>query len=291
MPPSTSPSPAGREGDRGQQRGDERHEERAADADLDVREAQGQDHEVEPQRLGGPDEHGRDTRWATGSDGRPRTGLPRTGRTGPRSGGAPAAGRGSGDRSCGPRTGRPPAPRPRRGPMAKMIRTSSDMLVAEAPEAGGQAQDHDRDEVEDALDEDGAEGLAERHARVDAQQVAAVDITQLGRHHAVDQPADEDHLGGVLDRERVAHAPDEHRPAPATDGEAHVVDGQRPPAATTGWRSGSGPAAGPGGSPAVRPPAAAAPRWAARWTMIVRGLRRRREMGTAPSSTCSLTPG
>ena len=37
--------------------------------------------------------------------------------------------------------------------------------VAEAPETGRQAQEHDREEVEDALDEDRAEGEAQRTCR------------------------------------------------------------------------------------------------------------------------------
>ena len=70
------------------------------------------------------------------------------------------------------------------------------------------------------------------HPGIDAQQVAAVDIAHLGRHDAVDQPADEHHLGRVLDLERVPGAPDEDRPALAPDGEADVVDAhgrQQPP--------------------------------------------------------------
>ena len=46
---------------------------------------------------------------------------------------------------------------------------------------GREPQQHDREQVEDALDEDRAEGLAQRDVEVQPQQVGAVDVAELGR--------------------------------------------------------------------------------------------------------------
>ena len=92
-------------------------------------------------------------------------------------------------------------------PSPRMKVTAGRQAGAEAPEAGRQAEDGDREEVEDALDEDRAEGPAERRVVVEREQVGAVDVAQLGRHEAVDQPADEDDLGRVADPDRSSPCP------------------------------------------------------------------------------------
>src|SRR4029077_11845729 len=73
---------------------------------------------------------------------------------------------------------------------------------------------------------DGPEGPAERYGRVDLQEVRPVDVTELGGHEAVDEPADEDDLGGVARADDVAAAaaPQQDDPAEAAQREAEVVD-------------------------------------------------------------------
>ena len=83
----------------------------------------------------------------------------------------------------------------------------------EAHVAGPEAEDRDREEVEDALDEDGPEGPAQRHGRVDLEEVGPVDVAELGRHEAVDEPADEDDLGAVARPDGVAAATQQERPS------------------------------------------------------------------------------
>ena len=62
-------------------------------------------------------------------------------------------------------------------------------LPAEAPVAGGQAEHDDREEVQDPLDEDCPERPAERDRAVDLQEVGPVEVAELGRDEAVDEPA------------------------------------------------------------------------------------------------------
>ena len=74
----------------------------------------------------------------------------------------------------------------------------------EAPEPGEQAQDRDREQVEDPLDEHRAERPRARDRGVDLEQERAVDVAELGRHEAVHEPRQEQDLGRVLDAD--AHA-------------------------------------------------------------------------------------
>ena len=97
----------------------------------------------------------------------------------------------------------------------------------EAPEARGEAEARDREQVEDPLHEDGPEGPRERGVAVDLEQVGAVHVAELGRDHAVDEPGQEDDLGRVLRRAVEAGAAQEKRPAVAAQGEAEVVDRER----------------------------------------------------------------
>ena len=98
----------------------------------------------------------------------------------------------------------------------------------EAQEAGRRPEHDDREEVEDPLDEDGPERPAQRDRAVDLEQVRPVDVAELGRHEAVDEPGDEDDLGGVADPERDSRCPQEQiaqrRPR---SGKPEVVDDER----------------------------------------------------------------
>ena len=97
----------------------------------------------------------------------------------------------------------------------------------EAPVAGRDAHQRDREDVEDALDEHGAERPAQRRVAVDPQQVRAVDVAQLGRHEAVDEPREVQDLGGVLDPDLEARPVEQHRPALAAQREAEVEHEER----------------------------------------------------------------
>ena len=99
--------------------------------------------------------------------------------------------------------------------------------VAEAPVPGRDAEQGDRDEVEAALDEDGPERPAQRRRAVDLEQVGAVDVAELGRHDAVDQPGQEDDLGRVLHADAEAGPAQQDRPAQPTQREASVEDEER----------------------------------------------------------------
>ena len=90
-----------------------------------------------------------------------------------------------------------------------------------------EAEDDDREQVEDPLDEHGPERPAERDRAVDLEQVGPVDVAELGRDEAVDEPRDEDDLGRVADLEPVARPADEDRPAQAAQREAEVEDDER----------------------------------------------------------------
>ena len=72
---------------------------------------------------------------------------------------------------------------------------------------------------------------------VDLEQVGAVDVAELGRHEAVDEPREEDDLGRVADADREARAAQQERPALAAQREADIEDERRPPAASTGLAS------------------------------------------------------
>ena len=61
---------------------------------------------------------------------------------------------------------------------------------------------------------------------VHPQQVGAVDVAQLGRHEAVDEPADEDDLGRVAQGDPDAGAAQQQGPAVAAQREADVVDAE-----------------------------------------------------------------
>ena len=112
-------------------------------------------------------------------------------------------------------------------PTTKTSRTAGGNPLAEAPEAGRQAEDGDREDVEDPLDEDGPEGPAERRHAVHLEQVGAVDVTELGRDDAVDEPRDVQDLG------RVPHPDDETRlaqeplPAVAAQREPEIEHDER----------------------------------------------------------------
>ena len=107
--------------------------------------------------------------------------------------------------------------------------------VAEAQEPGRQAEDDDREQVEDPLDEDGPERPAQRDRAVDLEQVGPVDVAELGRHEAVDEPADEDDLGRVADLEPEAGPAEEDRPAQAAQREAEVEDERTPRSSSDGF--------------------------------------------------------
>ncbi len=98
--------------------------------------------------------------------------------------------------------------------------------AAEAPVAGREAEDRDREQVQDALDEDGPEGPRQRRGAVDLQEVGSVDVPELGRGDAVDQPREEDDLGGVLRPDAHPRAAQEDRPALAAQREAEVEHGE-----------------------------------------------------------------
>ena len=53
---------------------------------------------------------------------------------------------------------------------------------------------------------------------VDLEQVGPVDVAELGRHEAVDQPREEDDLGRVADPEPEPVAAQEDRPAQPRSG-------------------------------------------------------------------------
>ncbi len=99
--------------------------------------------------------------------------------------------------------------------------------VPEAVETDGQTEDRDGEDVQDPLDEDGPERPAQRGRAVHLEQVGAIDIAELGRHHAIDEPRD------VQDLDRVAQADDEPGlaqepfPAIATQREPEVEDDER----------------------------------------------------------------
>ena len=80
----------------------------------------------------------------------------------------------------------------------------------------------DREQVQDALDEDGPERPRQRRGAVDLQEVGAVDVAELGRGDAVDQPREEDDLGGVLRPDAHPRAAQQERPALAAQREAEV---------------------------------------------------------------------
>ena len=158
---------------------------------------------------------------------RPRTRLPRIGRRGPRRGRATAVAPGCAGRSCAarraPTASRTTTATPR--PMIDADRVRQ--AVAEGPERCTEAEHDDREQVEDALDEDRAERRRERDREVDLQQPGAIDVAELGRHDAVDEPADEDDLRRVADPHLRADAAQQQRPAVAAQREAEVVDDER----------------------------------------------------------------
>ena len=67
----------------------------------------------------------------------------------------------------------------------------------------------------------------QRRGAVDLQQVGPVDVAELGRHDAVDQPREEDDLGGVLRPDAHPRAAQQERPALAAQREAEVEDRER----------------------------------------------------------------
>ena len=62
---------------------------------------------------------------------------------------------------------------------------------------------------------------------VDLEQVRPVEVAELGRHEAVDEPRDEDDLGRVADADAEAGAAQQERPAQAAQREAEVEDDER----------------------------------------------------------------
>src|SRR4051794_21058479 len=96
--------------------------------------------------------------------------------------------------------------------------------AAEAPVAGGDAHDGDREDVEDPLDEHGPEGPTQRRVAVDPQQVGTVHVAELGRDDAVDEPREEEDLGRVRGPDPEAGAAQQDRPAQAAQREARVED-------------------------------------------------------------------
>ena len=92
----------------------------------------------------------------------------------------------------------------------------------EAPIAGRDPHERDREDVEDALDEDRPERPAQRGVAVDPQEVGPIQVTELGRDDAVDQPRQVDDLGGVLDPDPKAGPAQQDGPAQPTQREAEV---------------------------------------------------------------------
>ena len=112
---------------------------------------------------------------------------------------------------------------------------------------------------------------------VDLQQVGAVDVAELGRDDAVDEPGQEDDLGRVLRADPQAGALQQERPAPAAQREAGIEhdEGQRAPGAGSAART------SPGTFASCSPLIATKMAMIASGTaieMIVRGWRRRRAM-------------
>ena len=99
--------------------------------------------------------------------------------------------------------------------------------AAERPITRGEAEDDDREEVEHPLDEDRPERPRQRHRAVDLEQIRPVQVAELGRDQAVDQPADEDDLAGVADPEAEAGASDQQRPAEPAEREPDVEHRER----------------------------------------------------------------
>ena len=204
MTPGLGEPETGRtERDGRQQRPDEGHEDRAREAELHVREPEGQDDDVQAQALGQPDQPGqegqdRQVLDAHGPEDALLEALVELGIRG-----------GSGNRTMIRR----PKLRIVNSPMAATTTTTMPTMkmiwiawrhpAPEAPQAGREPQDRDREDVQDALDEDRPERPAERRDAVHLEQVGAVHVTELGRHDAVDEPRQ------VQDLDRVAQPDDE----------------------------------------------------------------------------------
>ena len=227
MPPSTKPMPAGVSGTAV-----------SSDADRAMKNApliprctpgrpRACDDEVQAHRLGRPDQPGHDDEPRQRATGRSRRRRPpRTGRRTRGPGAAAAA-------------GDDPAPEVahREQPAGQQQHDHDadrehDLDVGreaapERHEAGREAEDDDREQVEHALDEHRPERARQRDRAVDLEQVRAVDVAELGRHEAVHEPRQEDDLGRVAHLEPEPAPANEHRPAQAAQREADVEDRER----------------------------------------------------------------
>ena len=101
--------------------------------------------------------------------------------------------------------------------------------AAEAPVARRQGEAEDDDDVGDALDEDRADRPRRRGAVVRLQQVRAVEVAELGRHEAVDEPRQVEDLERVEEADARADLGEDVAPAEGTDREGQVVgdEGER----------------------------------------------------------------
>ena len=93
----------------------------------------------------------------------------------------------------------------------------------ERPEAGGQRQDGDDDEVRDPLDEHGAQRPRDGRSVVRAQQEGPIEVAQLGGNQAVDEPRQEQDLGGIPEAKLHPAARQDVLPAKSPHGKRGVV--------------------------------------------------------------------
>src|SRR5690606_20090221 len=89
----------------------------------------------------------------------------------------------------------------------------------EGPEPRAQRQPGDDDDVRRALDEDRSDRARDRGPEVPAQQVGAVQVSELGRNEAVHEPGQEEDLGRVAEADVHAAARQDVAPSVAPQGE------------------------------------------------------------------------
>ena len=100
-------------------------------------------------------------------------------------------------------------------------------LGAEHDGTGREEQRHEHDEVDEPLGDDGAECLAHRDVELLLGEIAAIDVTHLRRHHAVDEERRDHDADQRPGRTILAGVLEEHVPADRAHHERRVVDRER----------------------------------------------------------------
>ena len=109
-------------------------------------------------------------------------------------------------------------------PAMKSVLSSGRAALLKLHAPGRQRQAEDDDDIRDALDEDRAHAAADRSPVVALQQPRPVQVPQLGGDEAVHEPRQEQDLGGVAERDRMAGPRQDEGPAIAAQREGQVVD-------------------------------------------------------------------